>query len=302
MNEYIKQFGRNYDYPQEAVQSIIGAYDTLKNNLRFAEMLNNYYTDKTITKEVFLKDIRKISEDEKINYFTVCLTFFVCLTPKLKEEYKKADIPDDVSHDTIEDLKYKLFECHKVQGVWGLEPTEWFYMLFHLKFLAFGRLQFNTNPFRWEYAEVAGISITKGEELIYMHIPSSGRPFDKESRLDAYDRAYKFFKQRYFPDKEPIFCCDTWLLFPENRDMLDERSNIVSFMDDFKIFHSYTYRNFENPNLWRVFGSDAKRPPEELPRKSSIQKAYAEHLAKGNELGNGVGIFVYDPVNKETVK
>ncbi len=33
----------------------------------------------------------------------------------------------------------------------------------------------------------------EGDDVIFIHIPSSGEPFDKQSRLNSYERAYMFY-------------------------------------------------------------------------------------------------------------
>ena len=88
-------------------------------------------------------------------------------------------------------------------------------------------------------------------------------------------------------------------MFLKNKQILQEKSNIVSFMDDFKIVTSEEYP--DNRNMWRIFGSGAELPPNELPRQTSMQKAFADWIQSGHRLGGGVGVFVYDPVRKITI-
>ena len=47
------------------------------------------------------------------------------------------------------------------------------------------------------------------------------------------------------------FCCHSWLLFPENREILPETLNMVDFIGDFYIYDSEEYDVFHDK--WRVF-------------------------------------------------
>ena len=119
-----------------------------------------------------------------------------------------------------------------------------------------------------------------------------------DADLAAATKTGSFKKE--FPDSEPLFACDSWLLNPKNEEILGGDSNIVSFMKDFKIVFSYEYPGKEN--LWRIFGKKAELPPEELPRETRMQRAFADWLLKGNKLGAAEGLFYFDPERKETVK
>jgi hypothetical protein len=97
------------------------------------------------------------------------------------------------------------------------------------------------------------------------------------------------------------FCCGSWLLSPDNKVILSEKSNIARFSDDFKIVN-VTVPEDPRHDLWRIFYKDAQKPYEELPRETSLQKAYAEFLCGGGVPREGFGAFIWDPVNKCPVK
>lgn len=63
-------------------------------------------------------------------------------------------------------------------------------------------------------------------------------------------------------------------------------------MDDFII---YDYRDDpEHSDLWRIFYSEYANEPKDLPRNTSLERAYADWLAAGNAIGGGSGFFIYD--------
>ncbi len=291
----IREFLKEYNYHEDAEKVIISAYEELAGDEAFEALAESFYGT----------DMSAEMLTEKLNEFcgnfdicTVQLIYFIALTPYLKEKYQKLDISEDAYSDAVEDLRTKMMECHEVRKVWGIIPVEWFCDLFRMKIFAMGRMQYAVGKYH-EDVIVAGRTVRKGDDVVIIHIPSSGKPFDRESRLASYEKAYYFFK-KYLGGKEPVFCCNSWLLNPPNREILGEKSNIVSFMEDFRIVHSFEYP--DNRNLWRIFGADAELPPKDLPRTTKLQKAFADWLKQGNRLGSGIGFFLYDPVNKTTLK
>ena len=299
MKNYIAQFLKSYAYPVEAEEVILSVYDKLKGNEDFNKLVETFYADEAVGFETIKDSLEKISNIISVDFYTVQLVFFICLTTYLENMYKKAGVDEKIYFDTVEDLKYKLAECYDVEKVWGVIATGWFVNLFRMRTYALGRLEFNMGVHTGDDLVVGGRSVKDGDKVINIHIPSSGKPFDTASRLDSYEKAYYFFKDR-FGDNEPVFRCETWLIYPPNKELLGEKSNIVSFMDDFNIVSSYEYPDTEN--LWRIFGADAELPPEQLPRNTSMQRAFADWFMKGNRLGAGIGYFVYDPINKVILK
>lgn len=106
--------------------------------------------------------------------------------------------------------------------------------------------------------------------------------------------------QDYFLDKILIFCCDTWLSNPKNKTIPGGKSSIASLIDDFKIVKTYLY--LDKRNLRRIFGADADKPINNLPRNTSLQSKMADWLLEGTMLGAGKGVFIYDTVNRTTLK
>ena len=63
-------------------------------------------------------------------------------------------------------------------------------------------------------------------------------------------------------------------------------------MDDFEIVGSAEKEGF--PNGWRVFGKYSDLPYDQLPRDTSLRRAYADWLIDGNPGGDAFGVFVFD--------
>ena len=299
MKEHLHSFMEKYAYPVEAQKQILADYEKVRQDDRFAHLVERFYEEPAQSAEELLEVLDGISGCTGVNRYTLHLIFFLCLTKGLQKAYEKAGLDESIYEETVADLLYKLMECYEVEKVWGITTFGWHNNMFRMKILAFGRMQYCFGKFGEPDAVVAERTIGPEDTVVYIHIPSSNKPFDRESRIASYEKAYFFFRDS-FADKVPIFCCDTWLLNPENRAVLGEKSNIVSFIDDFKIIKTYKYT--DNRNMWRIFGAEADKAPKDLPRNTSMQRKIADWLQEGNRLGAGKGLFIYDPVNRTTIK
>lgn len=293
MKQYILDFMTQYDYPQPAIEAVIDAYNILKDNAQFNYILENYYTDETINEDCKDGLLYTLCRDLQVNFFTAKLLLYICLSPNLKQMYIDSGYSEDFWCENIGDLKLKMTECYNVHKIWGLFSNGWFPSVFRMDTFTLGRMSYNVRVYDGDDFTVGGRKVKAGDKLICVHIPSSGKPFDREARLASYKRAYEFFGVS-------LFRCETWLLYPPNKEILNERSNIISFMNDFDIVKSYEYD--DDHILWRIFGDKYNLPANELPRDSSLRKAYADFLANGNKLGAGVGYFIYDAENNDTLK
>lgn len=299
MKSYISEFMIEYEYPQEAKKAVLCAYEALEENEGFVYLLDNYYKDETIDVEIEGGLFYEICKRNAVNFYTGKLVFYICLSKYLKDEYQKAGIGEEVYRGGAGDIHCKMMECFNVYGIWGIFASGWFSTVFRLKTFALGRMSYNVGTYSGEDFFVGGREVKNGDMFVSVHIPSSGKPFDRKTRIASYELAYNFYKE-CFGDKEPLFRCESWLLYPVNREILSEKSNIVSFMDDFKIVSSYEHP--DNRYLWRIFGSEYLLPAEKLPRDTSLRRAYADFLAKNNRSGAGVGFFVFDSINKTILK
>ena len=73
MTAYLNDFMKRYDYPSEAVDVIISAYETLKDNTDFTDLCSKFYTD--ITNNDMMIVLENVSNTTGINLYTVYLEF-----------------------------------------------------------------------------------------------------------------------------------------------------------------------------------------------------------------------------------
>lgn len=297
MRKYLKSFMEEYKYPEEAQKTLLEVYEKVKNDEKLTYVTDNYYKEK-INIDKPEGPLGEISTNMEINFYTLKLLTYLILTKDLKEEYLKRGISQKVYYDTVEDLKYKMKECLEVYGVWGIFSPGWYNNVFRLKTFVLGRLAYNMGVYEDVEVKIAGRTIKKGSKVINIHIPSSGKPFDKEARIYSYSMAAEFFKEE-FSGEYPVFKCDSWLLYEKHKEILGEKSNITSFINDFKIVISKETDDSSN-FLWRVFGKDYMLPPEELPENTSMRRAFRKWLIEGKKLGGGMGLFVFNTEKRIT--
>ena len=231
-----------------------------------------------------------------IHEHTMDLLLFLCLCEPLRARYAARGIDESIWHDSMMDLRYKLEECRLVQGTVGSFVAPWFGGFFNMTRFALGRLQFEIVHTSKEY-EFRGGTLPAGSPAINMHIPRTGTRLDHNEVLASYRAAAAWFAD-VFPDGDVLFTCSSWLLDPWNLTILSPTSNLAAFIGDFEIVSSHAYDNYHD--LWRLFDCNYNGNPADLPRDSSMRRAYADRVARGEPTGSGRGFFLMR--NGEIVK
>ncbi len=267
----------------------------LKNTLDV--LLANYGNEIDTMRDAYLSEdefsgfgtLDEFAEALHIHTYTASLAFLFYCAVKLRDRYKKEGLPDELFIDTIKDLKYKNDECVAVKGITGTFVRDWFRWFFQLKRFAFGRFQFEEVPFGKETFTVDGLTVAPGDIIINVHIPYSGIPMTDELRLDAYKKAYSFYKKR-FGKKEIPFMCHSWLLYNEEG-FIPPKGNIYAFQNEFHIIEAC--EDEANRDVWRPFLSDTS-DHSALPETSSLQRHLKKWLLDGKHFGEGFGVFFFD--------
>jgi hypothetical protein len=296
MKDYIVSFFKEFQYPAEAAESLLSEYDKLTKNTNamnmFQKQIDLYNCNGLTDYNEALNFISKASELSGTNPYTVFLLFFICLSKHTRELYEEKNIDYTVFYDSMYDLKCKLYECHKLYGIWGTFVADWFPGFFQLTRFALRRLQFETDVFKNTYSKNKD-TLNPGDTVLNVHIPSRG-PLIHEDCLESYRMASVFFKD-YFVQKPIAFACCSWLLFPSHKEFLPPKSNVLAFMNDFDIIYSGFSDN--HGELWRIFYKEYTGNTDELPQETSMQRAYVSWLRKGNKTGYGYGVFLFDGKN-----
>lgn len=297
-SKYFQHFMEAEHFPAESRGPLTDAFQKLNAAAECAPLLQTAQDALFGGKdwqEAIAPPLKAVSEKTDIPSYTVDMLFLIAQSERLLADYRAAGMDESVFWNSMADLLYKLNECREVYGVWGTFVAHWHPWFYTMRRFAFGRLQFEAVPFAGkEPVTVGGHTVRPGDTVYNMHIPSAG-PLTKESRLDAYRRAYDFYKKE--DGAWLAFVCSSWLLYPPYREILPPTSNVVSFMDDFHIYASEPHEFYDN---WRVFGRDFEKPFAELPEDTSMRRAFKKYLLAGGGAGSGLGIFFYN--GKEFIK
>ena len=181
-------------------------------------------------------------------------------------------------------------EHEKIYGIVGTSTWQWFVGFLKLRIIAFGRLQFELTEFAGDnYYRKKNKIIKKHAPVLSVHIPSNDAPLLERACLSAYKQAHEFFTRLLGVDDIP-FVCSSWLLYPLNRGILPENSNIVKFMNQFDIIQVKDYETNANRGFALVFLKPSDTPLSDLPRDTALRAGYAAHLENGGNMGTGYGV------------
>ena len=291
--EYLLSYCKENNYPEEAIACLLEMFDTINANekavavFRQQELL--YRKGESLDFDGMIKRITLLSEGFGLDSRIVHLLFIICLTPALHEKYRKAELPEKQYQYIQWDLYRKMMECREVHGVWGTVSPTWCSRFFQLTRFQLGRLQFEP-IYAYASYDADGFKVNEGDTVINIHIPS-GIPMTREACRDSIKQACEWFAP-LFGDGPVVLFCNSWLLSPEHREMLPPESNIIGFMD---LFRPVPNEATMETNLWRIFGQKDCSDYASLPRKTSLQRIYADTLMSGKIPHTGRGfIFMKD--------
>ena len=286
--ENLDLFTREMDYPREAAVSLSQSLEQVFKSPEALSILTDadltYSNNIHMDYKKILNELKDVSPSCGVHTYTLHMLFFIILSRKTRKIYEERGIAPEIFRASMMDLHWKLLECKKMFGIWGTSVADWQIWWFEVKRFALGRFQYELVPFEDTY-EKNGISLHPGDLVINVHIPSCG-PLRREEYMQSYAMAADFFRE----DRPVVFFCESWMLFPEHRLFLPKTSNILGFMQDYDIYKE----EYNNGDLWRIFYEDHKKPAEELPQDTGLQRAYRSWLMEGHQAGLGFGVFIYD--------
>jgi hypothetical protein len=213
-------------------------------------------------------------------YFFVFV--YLAALPEVRRFHAARGIPDDIAWTTLADLGRNLERDRLLLGDGGLRTSGWLTLHFRGALYQLGRLQFNRMMVR--AAHVAD-AFVEGEPALGVHIPESG-PLSPQACDDSLGHAHDFFA-RHFPEMPTrLGLCTSWLLDPQLTDYLPRDSNILRFQRRFTLVgEGY---DGDADVLRFVFHRIAPRI-EELPQRTTLERAIVTHLRAGKHWRNRTG-------------
>lgn len=288
--ENLIAFSKEHEFPEEAVASLANALELIIGNKHlyhvFSEWEQKYWKNPDLDYVLLQKTLEDLDGEEGISKYTFDLLFMIGISRRTWELYQERGISREIFHDSMADMHWKLLECHRMYGIWGTFVMHWFPWWFQLKRFALGRLQFELIAFDDEY-EKDGLVLHKSSPVINVHIPSCGK-LDYAEVQKSYEKAAVFYRAE-FTEHPLVFVCESWLLFPANKEILPEHSNIRSFLADYDV-----YRTRENnKDLWRIYYGAEQNGFEHLPESTGLERAYKNWLLSGHMAGQSWGVYRY---------
>jgi hypothetical protein len=219
-------------------------------------------------------------------YFFVYV--YLATLPHLREYHRQRGIPEDVTRLTLIDLGRNLALQRHHHGVGGFSSSYWLNWHFRGTLYQLGRLQFE----RVSLGGRTGRSLTEagqpygpGDPALAVHIPEFYGPLSPSACEASFAWAREFFP-RHFPEVPyPLAICHSWLLDEQLAEYLPAGSNIVRFQRRFRQAYPPDVNDEDIQKF--VFGRPA--PPEQLPRRTTLERAIADHLLAGRHWHIGHG-------------
>ena len=292
MRTYLQEFMVSYDYPREAIDTLLAAYDVLGKNTDFLQLLAIYNTDRFCDYKALLTKCKQIAAVTGIHTYTVEFLMFMCFSRKLLETYRENGLPDSMWRQSMLDLKCKMMVCKSVKNIWGMFVAWWYDGFFRMERFGMGRMEFELFDFPLDYYEKDGKRLHKGDKVINCHIAKTGEPLSPELVEDTYRQAAAFYKEE-FKDKPIPFFCESWLIYSKMDDLLPQRSNIRTFKERFDVIYDHLYEKGDYSEMWRLYDMDYTGNLDDFPADSTLRRNYRQFLKDGGQVGEGYGVFFW---------
>ena len=293
LKDYLSDFLREFEYPSDTQMALFDALQAVfsdeKSRESFEKLRANYEADPDMRFSLLKTVCDEIADGVGISAYIVYLLVLILLSECSKRVYAVRGLSRKMWHDNMMDLKYTADLCAVMKREQGTYCPEWYGGFFSTKRVTFGRLQFEPGCLGKPYRQ-GDVEVSSDDMVIYVHIPRTGENLSPEKVDAACAAASAYFKGKY-PEKRVVFACHSWLLYPENKRVLSETSNLASFLSRFDVIdveEDTTYRD-----VWRLFDREYNGNPDDLPQDTSLRRAYSQRIREGKPLGIALGVWVY---------
>lgn len=214
---------------------------------------------------------------------------FLAVLPHTLAYHRRRDIPPDVSRRTLADLGRAMAVHRRWHGIGGMRHAFWLKYHFRGEMYQLGRLQYQRALLQDDVGAAVGIPVRPGDPTLEAHVPDFAGPLTPSAYDDSVVQARDFFA-RHFPDERyPVVTIHSWLLDPQLRDYLPETSNVIRFQHRFRPGPRPSEPADTDPIRF-VFGNP-DLPLDSLPRRTTLERAVADHLRNGGHWYQCTGWF-----------
>ena len=121
MKSYLIDFFEQFSYPAEGRAALLQGYDKIASNhglkAKFEELLHSYARDMHVKFSGLYEKMAEISSEAGVHRYTGDFLLLACLSERLRQYYRDAQVDGQIWHTSMCDLKWKLAECISVQGI-----------------------------------------------------------------------------------------------------------------------------------------------------------------------------------------
>ena len=258
--------------PDEVTATVLALHDLPE--IALAQQHNGKLRDRASWGEAFAAVKSTLGDDPDGMRM---LTFMLMRAGEVHSEYMARGISDEIFAETMKFCTRFLIEHHATFGTYAFVWGWWFPRQLALQEFRIGTLEY-------ELIEAEGV------RTISVHIPG-----DATLTLDALRQSYREAREtlaRIAPDfADAAMYCDSWMLSPVLDDLLSPGSNILLFKSSFDIISV----DAASPHAIRWIYGRSDLPVEQLPERTSLQRATKALLQKGGTVGAGMGKLRDDP-------
>lgn len=222
--------------------------------------------------------------------YLFALAVVMALSEDTLERYRKKGIPDDIFYATMQDITIWSDVCLWKNQLPGLDNIDWLKNHLVPNLYRIGRLQYQFSEVRFPlytlYKQRKNAPVHRKEPCVYIHIPA-GEPLDDQACSDSIDQAKTFF-ETYFPDYlYQYYICESWLLDPQNHNILPRQSNILNFAARFQIISNC---RDSSQAIERIFGVKCD-DINDYPERTTLQKNAKTYMKNKGKLGIAFGVL-----------
>lgn len=200
--------------------------------------------------------------------------------PAVLRWHGERGVPESVSWPTFADLGLHLAIHRRMHGTVGIDAAWWLQPHFRGALFRLGRLQFSRHraPFGPTPPPEAAAVLEPDGFALDAHVPEDG-PLAADACDASLAAAARFFPEHFPEDPARVITCTSWLLDERLAEELPAESNIVRFQRRFTVLPG-AVGDGDRDIVFFVFRRE-DAVPAELPRRTRLERAVADHLAAG---------------------
>jgi hypothetical protein len=215
---------------------------------------------------------------------------FLAAVPDVRAWHRGRGIPDDVSWATLADFGRHLAVVRRLHGEPAADPPAWLRNHFRGALYQLGRLQFCRSRVWDEQGDLDRLEVgfRHDDPALDLHIPEAG-PLTPDACDQALRSARGFFPRHFPQERYQLVICTSWLLDEQLGAYLRSESNIMRFQRRFRLLPGFDVDGDED--ILRFVFRRAAPALDELPRRTSLERAVVDHLRAGRHWKVRTGWF-----------